>query len=263
MVIVLELIGMGMLFDVLNENTDIEPSPLLAAALFAVLMDFALAFFHHQFKAGLVTKWKVENVVVAGQSASTSAQVSVVNLDARISRRKRLALLFSVAIALFAMAKFYVYLGTVQQTTVFSGLGEDEHWIQIGSALAVYVIAAYIHIFHTGYFLSYLYAARLYRRDIASFNRGDRADCAAKDMVIELRPFANFASVPAVGEHLLVHETVPGKTDPVWLLKTNGLLLDDEVAQFVNKMNDADARREFALKAMEIQLRFVDAGKNP
>ena len=68
--------------------------------------------------------------------------------------------------------------------------------------------------------------------------------------------FGDFPSHPA-------NHVPTGKSSPVWLLKTSGLLLDSEVAQFVNKMSDPDARREFALKAMELQLRFLDADKNP
>lgn len=121
-----------------------------------------------------MTKLEVERVVLS-QSDETGAKVECANKLDCINSRKRVALIFAGAILVFAVLKFYFYFGTLRDI-----LGDEMQYTQVGAALLVYLVAAYIHVSHTGYALAWLWASFLYKRDTNTFKRSGEGRSVAQ-----------------------------------------------------------------------------------
>lgn len=251
LVLILEAVGMFMLIQALT-GSEVAIDVLLGGAFFAVLADFALAYFHHRFSTGYVTKMNVKKVVISQESATDQRNLYA-NIESDSKSKSWIAFIFTAAIILFAVLKFIIYFSSIS-----TQMGEDIEYTAIAAAFLIYIIAAYIHVNHTGYALAWFKGSVLYGRDVKAF-RGPAGLNRAQSRRIKLKNLKNFEMAPKVGEHRLKLETIPGEEEKSFVLTTHGLLLDSEIEEFVNQLTDPEAKRELALKAMDLQLRYLNA----
>ena len=252
---VLILEGLGLLATIYAMQSLNEPPPLWVSILIAaaaVLLDIILAYFHHRFATGVNSTLSME-ATLAQAEKGREGTIRFQTTKDRISRRKRVARIFTILIislAVIKLAFFRMAASSAEQdgatlfgVTFFLGVA--------------YFITAYIHITKTGYLTSALWAEFLYKKDVRQFFNSNGSENIAQTQMIELAPFPDFSRGIKVGTHEISERPTLDGSSRVHMLNSTGLLLDSEISEFGNRIQDKAALTDFVKKAMELQLRMV------
>lgn len=253
LVLILEAAGLlATLFAIqsLDEAPPLGVSALIAAA--AVGIDLVLAYFHHRFATGVNSTLAME-AILAKQEGGREGTIRFQNTSDRISSRKRVSHILSLALILLAIIKLAFFRMAANSSDQD---GATMFGVTLFLAVA-YFITAIIHIRVTGYLLHALWAEFLYKQDLKRFFHSNGSDNVAQNRVIELGPFSEFTQGIKVGTHEIAERPTLDGASRVHMLSATGLLLDTEIEEFSNRIQNKEAKVDLIKKAMELQLRTV------
>ena len=234
-----------------------------------VLIDLLLAFGHHRYSCRRVLNTRM---FVAPFEAEISGKPDLgKSYEQRISTRKFFGFLFGVGLVIATTAKIYAYYVVTRgkvDTILFA-------------VIALYIFICTIHLFVTGYAMSYIRAHGIFGlwgidRERKSFNHspstsgyqamarpvqilGIAAINECKDGLLRVPASignssgsANDKTVCQVGEHTINIVTKDNK-DPFLMLNAKGLLWNSEVKQLMSVFRTVGAKQEIALAALYLQ----------
>jgi hypothetical protein len=203
---------------------------IIGAVLF-VIADFVLAFLLHKCK-------NVECIVLSRKALNENAQYRLAQ-DLILKKEKRFNWLYKLLIVALAIFKVFAILI----------LGVFDSPLMYFQLLAIFLIIAYIHINHTGYFLAYESTLRSLNRDYKDFANG-------KNLALSIEyPLQLETKISGNEITFAPHKIVQEKQENMvaYKLIKRGVLTDDDIMGLISNQTDA-TKVELFKRLREIQL---------
>lgn len=217
------------------------------AILMFILLDYVFAVKLHR-QEGLRCKWESEKILETDAAA-------IADIGFRLRRGRFLDFLLITGILVIAAVKIVgiVLLGVFNNIVLYIPFA------------VYYLIVAYVHIYHTGYYFAYRSTQKAIYRDHRHFASGETEYKAAEHR----RPVQTASSLvmPAMhNPHEITNReseagTKAGTNGYSYTVKTKGVLTDSDVINLID--NQADSNRITLFKVCrKLQMETIEATEN-
>jgi hypothetical protein len=228
----------------------------------AIIIDFVLAFLAHKPQKSICL---LQNKLFIQEDALVREQ-----LRREISSKKLVKNFWFALIIMSGIFKFYWFYDVYRENLISIGLLFDAYTLLV---LMCYLVGAALHIVCTGYMLfTSFFHYRVHKEEttyINSINKDGQEVNQGADRYLKITEFSDNPIINttiellphSVGKHQLILDPKFDSTQtdsPKYVFKIWGLLLDEELRQFVTHQNFAAQRDVIARAGVSIQLDILE-----
>lgn len=250
--LLLEIVGLRTLWVSITENTGQTGFAVMLMIVAAFLLDILFAVLHHLYATGKNSELEFEITLaeeITRNEGGDTAERRKAKAEAERGSRKMVAKLFALVLVLLSFLKIWAFITFTPDAMEEPG--------QVLFIAVAYVLVAILHVAVTGYFLFALFVKLfLYDPDIRSYRAG--TGCNAQKRSYWFKYYPEFDTDIRIREHLLTTE-VSATGEKRAMLIAKGVLLDDDVLHFAQKVREPEAKRQIAMNGMLLQLNILQA----